>query len=250
MYGYQAPDLGHRVVIRRAVRVPASIRQKGAPAGGREPGRPCRLRRSPSAQPGGAAPADKPTVDAGAAKPAEQSASSSAAPAVAAASEIKAQVDTSLFQAVWSNKGGVLLSWKLKKHLDDKKQPLELVPRITETLGIHPFSLLDETGAAAPSIDFAAIQANPLNASFYEIDGTDLVLKDGQKGSLRFRYSDGQGLEVEKIFTFTGGSYEFQTDIRVLRGTASPSSPASYGAPASATPPQKRSRRASAAAAA
>jgi YidC/Oxa1 family membrane protein insertase len=172
---------------------------------------------APGALPGGAAPANKPPADAGAAKPAEQSASLSAAPAVAAASEIKAQVDTSLFQAVWSNKGGVLLSWKLKKHLDDKKQPLELVPRITETLGIHPFSLLDETGTAAPSIDYAAIQANPLNAAFYEIDGTDLVLKDGQKGSLRFRYADGQGLEVEKVYTFTGGSYEFRTEIRAAR---------------------------------
>ncbi|MCX6559719.1 MAG: membrane protein insertase YidC [Candidatus Aminicenantes bacterium] len=139
-------------------------------------------------------------------------------PPAAAAAEIKTKVDTSLFEAVWTNKGGVLLSWKLKKHLDEKKQPLEMVPRLTETLGVHPLSLLEDAGGAVPTIDLPAVQADPLNASFYEVLGTDLIIKDGQKGELRFRYSDGKDIEVEKIYTFTGGKYDFQADIKVLRG--------------------------------
>jgi len=158
----------------------------------------------PAVQPGGEA-ADKAAADV---PPAQ---------AVAAASEVKTRIDTSLFEAVWSNKGGVLTSWKLKKHLDGKKQPLELVPLISEKLGVRPFSLLEEAGGAVPAIDFAAIQNDPLNAAFYEAEGTDLVLKDGQKGTLVFRYSDGRGLEVEKSFTFTGGDYAFQADIKILR---------------------------------
>lgn len=175
-----------------------------------------------AAQPavGGLAPASQPPAAPGSGSPADKAPAADVAPAQAASAqaEIKARVDTSLFEAVWSNKGGVLLSWKLKKHLDDKKQPLELVPLVTETLGVRPFSLLEESGGAVPAIDFAAIQADALNSSLYEVEGTELLLKDGQKGTLRFRYSDGQGLEVEKAFTFTGGSYEFQSDIRILRG--------------------------------
>ena len=94
-----------------------------------------------------------------------------ATPTAAAAAEIKTKIETSLFEAVWSNKGGVLLSWKLKKHLDEDKQPLELVPWRAETLGVHPFALLEDASGAVPTIDFAAIQADPLNASLLRASG-------------------------------------------------------------------------------
>ena len=138
-------------------------------------------------------------------------------PPSASAVEVKTIIKTSLYEAVWSNKGGVLLNWKLQRHLDEKKQPLELVPRMADTLGIHPFALLEDASAGLPVIDIPALQTSPLNASFYETSGADIVLKDGQKGELRFRYSDGKSLEVEKIYTFTGGKYDFQVDIRVVR---------------------------------
>ncbi len=143
-----------------------------------------------------------------------------AAPAKAAAAsgEIRKRVSTSLFDAVWTNKGGVLLSWTLTRHLGDKNQPVELVPKASETLGIRPFALLEETGSALPIMDLPALRESPLNASLYETSAGDLVLRDGQRGELRFRFSDGQGLEAEKVFTFTGGAYDFGVEIRVLRG--------------------------------
>jgi YidC/Oxa1 family membrane protein insertase len=144
-----------------------------------------------------------------------------AAPALkptGAAGEVKTKIETSLYVAVWSNKGGVLVSWKLKKHLDDAKQPLELVPKAAETLGVFPFALLEDASSSLPALDFAALQADPLNAALYEASRTDLALQDGEKGELRFRYSDGKDLEAEKIYTFVGGRYDFQVSIRVLRG--------------------------------
>ncbi|NOR12259.1 MAG: membrane protein insertase YidC, partial [Candidatus Aminicenantes bacterium] len=36
-------------------------------------------------------------------------------------------VNTSLYRAVWSNKGGVLKSWRLKEHKDNEGEDLELV---------------------------------------------------------------------------------------------------------------------------
>jgi YidC/Oxa1 family membrane protein insertase len=144
-----------------------------------------------------------------------------AAPALkptGAAGEVKTKIETSLFEAVWSNKGGVLVSWKLKKHLDDAKQPLELVPKAAETLGVFPFALLEDASSSLPALDFAALQADPLNAALYETSRTDFALQDGEKGELRFRYSDGKDLEAEKIYTFVGGRYDFQVSIRILRG--------------------------------
>ena len=155
----------------------------------------------------------------------EKTASEKAAPASApalkvtgASGEIKTKIDTSLYQAVWSNKGGVLLSWKLKKHLDDAKQPLDLVPKAAEAIGVFPFALLEDVSSAPPALDYAGLQTSPLNASLYETSGTDAVLKDGDSAELRFRFSDGKDLEVEKSYTFTGGRYDFQIAVRVLRG--------------------------------
>ncbi len=154
-------------------------------------------------------------------KTAPEKAAPAAAPApkpAGASGEVKTTIDTSLYKAVWSNKGGVLLSWKLKKHLDDARQPLELVPKAAETTGVFPFALLEDVSSASPALDFAALQASPLNASLYAMSGADAVLKDGETAEVRFRFSDGKDLEVEKSYAFTGGRYDFQVAVRVQRG--------------------------------
>ena len=55
--------------------------------------------------------------------------------AVAGRSEADVVVETSLYRAVWSNKGGVLRSWKLKRHKDSLKEDLELVPALAGEIG-------------------------------------------------------------------------------------------------------------------
>jgi YidC/Oxa1 family membrane protein insertase len=147
-------------------------------------------------------------------KPAEPAAPPETAPAAAQAyEEAKAQaeaqvlVDTSLYQAVWSNRGASLRSWKLKTHLDESKEGLELVSRRAAEVGKFPFFL--ETQDA--ELDKTA------NGGLFLPSVVRLDLRDGQKGELKFYYSDGNSVKIEKAFIFTGGAYDFDVRISVWK---------------------------------
>lgn len=116
-------------------------------------------------------------------------------------------IDTSLFQAVWSNKGAILKSWKLKKHKDENKEDLELISIHSAEMNKYPFLLSTED----PSFD------NIINNSLYKSSRYKLELKEGQRGEIRFDYADEKGTRVEKIFTFEGGKYEFDIQINVWK---------------------------------
>jgi YidC/Oxa1 family membrane protein insertase len=125
-------------------------------------------------------------------------------------------VSTSLYQAVWSNKGGVLQSWKLRAHKNEKKEDLELVSAFAKETGIYPFALLDESSEAA-NADLSGIKLNAYNSPFYKTFVPALDLKDGQRGEVRFQYSDGKGIEVEKVLTFYGGRYDLEIAVNIRR---------------------------------
>jgi len=156
--------------------------------------------------------------------------------AVAGQAETDIVVETSLYRAVWSNKGGVLKSWKLKKYKnvsgtsiswnklpkvlwakltgkktsplkEDLKEDLELVPTLAAEIGRYPFSL--------GLVDAALMAA--LNGALFEASGAELGLADGAKGELRFVYSDGSSVRAEKTFVFTGGAYTMTTEVRVWK---------------------------------
>jgi YidC/Oxa1 family membrane protein insertase len=127
--------------------------------------------------------------------------------AVAGQAETDVVVETSLYKAVWTNKGGVLKSWKLKNHKNILKEDLELVPALAGEIGRYPFSL---------GLDDAAF-AGLLNSSLFEASQTVLDLRDGASGELRFVFSDGASVKAEKAFRFTGGSYAMETEIRVWK---------------------------------
>jgi YidC/Oxa1 family membrane protein insertase len=124
-----------------------------------------------------------------------------------AGAEAQVLVETSLYQAVWSNRGASLRSWKLKAYLDENRDGLELVSRHAAESGKFPFSLetqdieLDQTA----------------NGSLFLPSVTRLNLKDGQSGELKFYYSDGNTVKIEKIFVFTGGAYDFDVRISVWK---------------------------------
>ncbi len=70
--------------------------------------------------------------------------------AVAGRAEQDVVVETPLYRAVWTNKGGVLKSWKLKAHKNSQKEDLELVPALAAEIGRYPFSLgLDDPALAS-----------------------------------------------------------------------------------------------------
>ncbi len=155
--------------------------------------------------------------------------------AVAGQAETDIVVETSLYRAVWSNKGGVLKSWTLKKHKSIRREPrgrrgllaiiknivatilgrtgpavvkdLELVPARASELGRYPFSL----GLADTAL------TGHLNASLFQAPEAGLDLADGAKGEIRFVYSDGASVRAEKTFGFTGGSYVMTTELRVWK---------------------------------
>jgi YidC/Oxa1 family membrane protein insertase len=135
--------------------------------------------------------------------------------AVSAPAEERITVATPLYTAQWSNKGGVLVSWKLHEHKNDKNEDLELVPAGASEAGVFPLALSEEADPARIKLD--DLKASAANTALYQTTGGNLTLKDGEKGEFRFRFSDGHGLEIEKTFTFQGGLYDFGAAVTVRR---------------------------------
>ena len=55
--------------------------------------------------------------------------------------EQEIRVDTPFYRAVWSTKGGVLTSWRLKQHTDSEGGDMELVSEESRQLGRYPFAV-------------------------------------------------------------------------------------------------------------
>ncbi|MGB8951939.1 MAG: membrane protein insertase YidC [Candidatus Aminicenantales bacterium] len=132
---------------------------------------------------------------------------------ISAQSEERIIIDTSLYQAVWTNRGGLLKSWKLKTHKSAAREDLELIPEYTKELNVFPFLLSEENPDLTQNSVISGIVNNVYNSSFYRSSTRSLNLKDGQKGEIRFEYSDGKEIKVEKIFTFYGGKFNFDIEI-------------------------------------
>ncbi|HEY7791420.1 MAG TPA: membrane protein insertase YidC [Vicinamibacterales bacterium] len=130
-------------------------------------------------------------------------------PATALVSARTAQdirVDTPNVDAVFSNQGATLKSWKLKNYKDAKGNPLELV--VTELLGQYPspFSL---------KVDDAAVTQR-LNSALYAVKGPEPATDaSGAPIHLSFEYQDASGLRAEKTFTIDPRKYtiDFQTSV-------------------------------------
>lgn len=112
-------------------------------------------------------------------------------------------VDTPLYQAVWSNRGASLRSWKLKNHMDDQKEWLELVSGRAADMGKFPFFLETED----------EVLDRIVNDNLYVASASKVSLREGETGEIKFEYSDRNNVKIEKVFSFIGGKYDF--DIRV-----------------------------------
>jgi YidC/Oxa1 family membrane protein insertase len=130
--------------------------------------------------------------------------------------EDKITLGTSLYQAVWSNKGGVLTNWKLRQHKNDKKEDLDLVPISAKEAGVFPFSLYDDAPDAVKA-GLPGIVSNVYNSALYKVTGSSREIRDGEKAEIRFNYADGKELEIEKIFTFYGGKYDFDIAVSIRK---------------------------------
>jgi YidC/Oxa1 family membrane protein insertase len=136
---------------------------------------------------------------------------------IAAVEEKIIRVLTPLYQASLTNRGGVLTSFKCIKYRQDIKDPdsrVEMVRLIGEE-SLLP--LAAEFTAAGGPLGFAQ--------AMFEVQGNDVVLEEGQKGQVSFRYRTAEGLEMVKTLVFSADTYNIDCTVRlhnrsdqVLRG--------------------------------
>jgi YidC/Oxa1 family membrane protein insertase len=158
-------------------------------------------------------------VAAGAA-PSAPSNSATAAPTPAAAATVgdteehDVVVDTKLVHAVFSNRGGVLTSWTLKKYTDQTGHSVDLVPSSLPPGESRPFSLRVTDPARTALVNAALFQASTRGP----VDAT------GTPVTLTFSYEDQSGFRAKKTFTMAPESYviTFSADVVDGQNTLNP----------------------------
>ena len=116
-----------------------------------------------------------------------------AAAVVADSAEHDITVESGSISGVFSSRGGVLKSWRLKRYPDSSGQPLELVPHTVPPGTLRPFTL---------SVEDPAVSAT-LAQALFKPSANQIVLTSGG-ATLEFTYTDASGLNVVKKFSFPG----------------------------------------------
>lgn len=179
----------------------------------------------PSTPPPVATVAPAAAPEAGASAPAATSVGSAATPAAPVAAPFvptpvdpsarEIVVETDSIRAVFSTQGAVLKHWFLKKHFDNYRQPLDLIPVQVPAGFAKPFSL---------STTDAALTATMASA-IYQPSAGDLSL-GANPGVLSFDYRDATtGLNVHKSYQFQpkGQPYVMNVEASIdVAGTAKP----------------------------
>jgi YidC/Oxa1 family membrane protein insertase len=114
-------------------------------------------------------------------------------------SERNVTVDTATVQAVFTNRGGRLLHWRLKAYRDASGQPVDLVPSSLPSVEQLPFSL---------RVDQPDLTAR-LNTVLYRVSGDSNGHVDATHApaSLAFEFEDASGVHVRKEFKFDPNNY-------------------------------------------
>jgi YidC/Oxa1 family membrane protein insertase len=134
-----------------------------------------------------------------------------------ASSESETVIENGLYRIVFTNRGGRVKSWVLKKYTDDKNNPLELVNAAAAEKYGYPLSFwaYDES------------LRNKLNSALYVASSTS----SHAPAEITFEYSDGD-VAVQKTFKF---DHSYLVEVRTsveMKGasvTALPMWPAGFG---------------------
>ena len=102
-------------------------------------------------------------------------------------------VENADVRAVFTNRGGVLKSWRLKQYRDAAGQPLELIPQTRARRHAAPFTLSTD--------DPNAVGDGCASAQLHEQRRTNVSRPGGQQ-TLTFEYQRRAGLAAEKTFAF------------------------------------------------
>ena len=122
-------------------------------------------------------------------------------------------VETNLFTAIFTNRGGGLKSFTLKKYKDDKKNPLNLISeKVNDEFGrdLLPFYF---------SIFSQEEFVKELNRNLFGHSGTGTLIVSGNiEKELVFKYSSvTNNISVEKRFSFRNDSYVIGMKISVVK---------------------------------
>jgi YidC/Oxa1 family membrane protein insertase len=112
-------------------------------------------------------------------------------------------LDSDTLHAVFSNRGAVLTSWKLKRYKDTAGKLVDLVPQALAGAA-KPFQI--DTGNSA--VDARA------NTALFRVDGGG-AMRDPKTGThqIAFEYREANGLSVRKVFTVDPKSYTIGVTI-------------------------------------
>ncbi len=167
---------------------------------------------------------------------------------VEATSESETVVENDVYRIVFTNRGGRVKSWVLKKYTDDKGGQLELVNGAASekhgyplTLWTYDAGLRDQVNSALyvmTSSQFSVLSSQQSGSSSATTTTSSSGAENGRAGApaapqdIKFAYSDGD-VSVEKTFTFDRSSYVVGVKTAVyVRGTqvtAFPMWPAGFG---------------------
>ena len=114
--------------------------------------------------------------------------------------------ESDLFEVEMDNRGGRVLSWRLREYRDGAGAPLELFPRFEDQEATLLHVELED-----------AVLADVINDALFQIDEQP-VYADSSGGSGRrvsFNWADGRGIEVRKDLTFRDGSYLVEVELEV-----------------------------------
>ncbi len=144
-------------------------------------------------------------------------------------------VETPLYRAVFTELGGCLKSFQLKKY----RQKLPFTPIYGLSLGPVGFEVeryqnpdtaeanfkeLVRTAPGQPlplSLGWEGSQVRIPANLFYEASAQELTLKGGKSGTLSFKAAGPGGVEIIKTYTFNPQTYVFDLEVTLInRGTA------------------------------
>ena len=135
--------------------------------------------------------------------------------AVQAAGETTTVVENDVYRITFSNQGGDVRSWILKRYKDDNGQPLDLVHAGAAQLYGYPLSLYTYD----PNLTRA------LSSGLYVASATGTLTAPV---TLTFKYASGN-VSVTKTFAF-GSDYVIHADTEVLRAGSPISAPLAWPA--------------------
>jgi len=130
-------------------------------------------------------------------------------------------VETDLFSAVFTEQGGALKQFKLKKYKISLKPDSDLVDMVTVTAPDLP--LVMQLGSNPP-VDLKKVLFRADRESL-DMSGPTL------EGKLVFTADLADGVQVKKVFTFKRGSYLIDMEIVVVGSTATVSSVSLFNRP-------------------